>query len=110
MKATDAIYSKDVKSLVALSSTELEQVFENATVTNLLLSPGITVLELGMKAKCFPTERDAMRIIQAGGFYINHQKIQKIDELITQSAHILPNLLSLLRVGKRNYYIVKWQT
>lgn len=51
-----------------------------------------------------------MRIIQAGGFYINHQKIKKIDEVITQSAHILPNLLTLLRVGKRNYYIVKWQT
>ncbi|CAH0579111.1 unnamed protein product [Chrysodeixis includens] len=110
LKATEAIHSKDVKSLIALSSTELEQVFENATVTTLLLSPGITVLELGMKAKCFPTENDAIRIIQAGGFYINHQKVKKIDEVITQSAHILPNLLSLLRVGKRNHYIVKWQT
>lgn len=53
---------------------------------------------------------DAIRIIQAGGFYINHQKIRKIDEVITESAHILPNLITLIRVGKRNYYIVKWQT
>lgn len=53
---------------------------------------------------------DALRIIQAGGFYINHQRMKKIDEVITESAHILPNLISLLRVGKRNYYIVKWQT
>ncbi|CAB3223975.1 unnamed protein product [Arctia plantaginis] len=110
LKATEAIYSKNVKSLVSLSGTELEQIFSEATVTSLLLSPGITVLELGLKAKCFPTESDAIRIIEAGGFYINHQKIKKIDEVITQSAHILPNLLSLLRVGKRNYYIVKWQT
>lgn len=51
-----------------------------------------------------------MRIIQAGGFYINHQRIKNINEVITESAHILPNLISLLRVGKRNYYIVKWQT
>ncbi|XP_045448475.1 tyrosine--tRNA ligase, mitochondrial [Melitaea cinxia] len=109
-QATEAIYSKDVKSLVALTSNELEQVFEGAPVTQLLLSPGITVLELGLKAKCFPTESDAIRIIQAGGFYINHQKIRKIDEVITESAHILPNLITLIRVGKRNYYIVKWQT
>lgn len=108
-RATSAIYSKDIKSLVSLKSDELEKVFEGAPVTSLLLSPGITVLELGMKAKCFPTENDAMRIIEAGGFYINHQKIKKIDEVITQSAHILPNLISLLRTGKRNYYIVKWQ-
>lgn len=53
---------------------------------------------------------DAMRIITAGGFYINHQRAQNIEEVITQSAHILPNLVSLLRVGKRNYYIVKWIT
>ncbi|XP_072932103.1 tyrosine--tRNA ligase, mitochondrial [Epargyreus clarus] len=107
---TDAIYSKDVKSLVSLSSTDLEQVFEGAPIVNLLLSPGITVLNLGLLAKCFPTERDAIRIIQAGGFYINHQRVKKIDEVVTESAHILPNLMSLLRVGKRNYYIVKWQT
>ncbi|XP_049869123.1 tyrosine--tRNA ligase, mitochondrial [Pectinophora gossypiella] len=110
LKATDAIYKKEVSSLVALSSSELEQVFQGAPVVTLLLSPGITVLDLGMKAKCFSRENDAMRIIQAGGFYINHQKVKKIDEVITQSAHILPNLISLLRVGKRNYYIVKWQT
>ncbi|KAM3964458.1 tyrosine--tRNA ligase, mitochondrial [Aphomia sociella] len=110
LKATEAIYNKDVKSLVSLSSDDLEQVFQGAPVVTLLLSPGITVLELGMKAKCFPTENDAMRIIQAGGFYINHQRIKKIDEVVTESAHILPNLISLLRVGKRNYYIVKWQT
>ncbi|CAG5031836.1 unnamed protein product [Parnassius apollo] len=109
-QATQAIYSKDVKSLVALNSSDLEQVFEGAPVVNLLLSPGISVLKLGMMAKCFPTESDAMRIIQAGGFYINHQRIKNINEVITESAHILPNLISLLRVGKRNYYIVKWQT
>ncbi|XP_045772347.1 tyrosine--tRNA ligase, mitochondrial [Maniola jurtina] len=109
-KTTEAIYSKDVKSLVSLSQKDMQLVFEGATIVKLLLSPGITVLELGLKAKCFPTESDAIRIIQAGGFYINHQKIKKIDEVITESAHILPNLVSLLRVGKRNYYIVKWQT
>ncbi|XP_013199856.1 tyrosine--tRNA ligase, mitochondrial isoform X2 [Amyelois transitella] len=110
IKATEAIYSKDVRALVSLSSEELEQVFEGAPVVTLLLSPGITVLDLGLKAKCFPTENDAIRIINAGGFYINHQRMKKVDEVITESAHILPNLTSLLRVGKRNYYIVKWQT
>lgn len=55
-KATEAIYSKDVKSLVSLTSVELEQMFEGAPKMNVLLSPGMTVLELGMQAKCFPTE------------------------------------------------------
>ncbi|XP_050671045.1 tyrosine--tRNA ligase, mitochondrial [Leptidea sinapis] len=109
-EATSAIYSKDINSLISLSSTELEQVFEGAPIVTMLLSPALTVLDLGMKAKCFATESDALRIIQAGGFYINHQKVKKVDEVITQAAHILPNLTSLLRVGKRNYYIIKWLT
>ena len=45
---------------------------------------------------------DAVRIISAGGFYINHQRVTKIDEVLTQSAHILPNNVSLIRVGKQN--------
>lgn len=60
IRATQAIYSKDVKSLISLSSNELEQVFSGASVVKLLLSPGITVLELGMKANCFPTESKCM--------------------------------------------------
>lgn len=55
-RVTDAIYNKDVNSLVSLTPTEMEQVFEGAPVVNMLLSPGITVFDLGMKSKCFPTE------------------------------------------------------
>lgn len=57
-KTTEAIYSKDVKSLVSLSQKDMQLVFEGATIVKLLLSPGITVLELGLKAKCFPTESE----------------------------------------------------
>jgi len=42
---------------------------------------------------------DAYRIISAGGFYINHQRITNIDEIVTLSIHILPNKISLVRVG-----------
>jgi len=47
----------------------------------------------------FLSTEDAYRIISAGGFYINHQRITKIDEIITLSIHILPNKISLVRVG-----------
>lgn len=44
---------------------------------------------------------DAYRIITAGGFYVNHQRITNVDEIVTLSIHILPNnKISLVRVGK----------
>jgi len=47
----------------------------------------------------FLSSEDAYRIISAGGFYINHQRITNIDEIVTLSIHILPNNISLVRVG-----------
>lgn len=49
-----------------------------------------------------------MRIISAGGFYINQQKATNPSEILSSNVHRLANNVSLLRVGKRNYYVVKW--
>lgn len=51
---------------------------------------------------------DAGRIIKAGGFYLNQGRVTNIDEVIVPGIHVLKNGITLLRVGKRNYYIVKW--
>lgn len=51
---------------------------------------------------------DAVRIISAGGFSINQQKVKNPSEVINSNVHRLENNVSLLRVGKKNYYIVKW--
>lgn len=59
-----------------------------------------------MVSFAFPA--DAGRIIKAGGFYLNQKRVTNIEEVIVPGIHILKNGLTLLRVGKRNYYIVKW--
>lgn len=51
---------------------------------------------------------DAIRIISAGGFYINQQRVNNPSEVLNQNVHRLKNDVTLLRVGKKNYYIVKW--
>ena len=61
-----------------------------------------------MKIGCFKTERDAIRIISAGGFYVNQQRVTNTEELVIHGIHILNNNLMLVRVGKKNYYIVEW--
>ncbi|XP_033214265.1 tyrosine--tRNA ligase, mitochondrial [Belonocnema kinseyi] len=102
------LYENSIETLAEMSPQDVFQVFEAATVTEIISEPGLTVYELAMKANCFKTEKDALRIIPAGGFQINHQKITNINEVITPGIHILSNKLTLLRVGKRSYHIVKW--
>ncbi|XP_012534545.1 tyrosine--tRNA ligase, mitochondrial [Monomorium pharaonis] len=108
-RASAALYDKSIESLVRLNPSELTDVFEGATIVDILSEPGITVYELAKKVKCFKTDHDAERIITAGGFYINYQRISNLNEVIVPGIHILSNNLSLLRVGKKTYHIVRWQ-
>ena len=49
-----------------------------------------------------------MRIIEAGGFFINYQRVNNFEEVIVPGIHILPNQITLARVGKKNYHVIKW--
>ncbi|XP_036331579.1 tyrosine--tRNA ligase, mitochondrial isoform X2 [Rhagoletis pomonella] len=107
-RITDALYKGSVDALGDLNYEEVKKTFAGAKVVDILAEPGMSMLQLAMKAKCFNSESDAMRIITAGGFYINQKRVQNIAEIITTGIHVLKNGLSLLRVGKKNFYIVRW--
>ncbi|XP_052860442.1 tyrosine--tRNA ligase, mitochondrial [Anopheles cruzii] len=103
-----ALYSGDLTALEQLEVRDVSQIFDGASLHEVVPEPGMTVLDIAMRAKCFPTEKDAVRIIGAGGFSINLKKVKNVTEVLVPSVHMISNKLSLLRVGKRNYYIVKW--
>lgn len=105
---SDALYSGDFKAVGQLQPQEVAQLFAGASYTELYLDPGTTVLDAGMKFKGFPTEKDAHRIISAGGLYINQKKAQNPMEILSPDVHIMQNGITLFRVGKKNYYVVKW--
>lgn len=108
-RASAALYDKSIESFTRMEASELMDVFEGATITDVLSEPGLTIYDLARKASCFKTDHDAQRIITAGGFYINHQRITNLNEVIVPGIHILSNNLSLIRVGKKTYHIVRWQ-
>lgn len=47
---------------------------------------------------CFTA--DANRIIQAGGVYLNHRQLKEPNYVLLTGQHILPNDITLIRVGK----------
>ncbi|XP_063240808.1 tyrosine--tRNA ligase, mitochondrial isoform X1 [Bacillus rossius redtenbacheri] len=105
-----ALYEGSLEALARLSTAAMGQVLRGAELRELPLRAGATVLDVAMQARCFPSEGDARRIIGAGGFYVNHQRACNTEEVLSRAAHVLPNNVTLLRVGKKNYYIVKWLT
>ncbi|XP_067005735.1 tyrosine--tRNA ligase, mitochondrial [Anabrus simplex] len=105
---TRALYNRDLVFLGQMTARDLSGVFDGSTSCELLLQPDMTTLQLAMGAGCFSTERDAVRIMTAGGFYINYQRVTNCDEILRRDVHVLPNNVSVVRVGKKNHYIVRW--
>uniref|UniRef100_T1IWP7 Tyrosine--tRNA ligase n=1 Tax=Strigamia maritima TaxID=126957 RepID=T1IWP7_STRMM len=107
-RVTNALYSNAPEALFNLGEKEMQQVFQEAQTAQLLHKSGMTVLDMAMKAGCFSNEVDARRIIEAGGFYVNHRRVIHHEYFLVPGEHILPNNLTLLRCGKKNYYVVRW--
>ena len=49
---------------------------------------------------------DALRIIAAGGVYINGNRVVERQRLISRDEHVLPNNLTLLRIGSFQFGFV----
>lgn len=68
--------------------------WERATVIGFIYLPNISIFRY--------------RMITEGGVSINHRQVTNPESVLVVGQHILKNGLSLLKIGKRNFYIIKW--
>ena len=107
-QTTLLLYDKSLEALQTMTQEQVTLAFEGSNIVDLVPDGEMTILDLAMKAKCFKSEGDAVRIINAGGFYINYQRVSDFNDLITAEKHVLPNHITLLRTGKKTYFVVRW--
>nr|XP_056703733.1 tyrosine--tRNA ligase, mitochondrial [Euleptes europaea] len=107
-RCTRALYYSNTDALESMSDLELQELFREAPYIEMLYEPGITVLDLCRKANAVADGPRGHLDITSGGVSINHMQVTNPDAVLIAGQHILNNSLSLLRVGKRNYYVIKW--
>uniref|UniRef100_A0A224Z902 Tyrosine--tRNA ligase n=1 Tax=Rhipicephalus zambeziensis TaxID=60191 RepID=A0A224Z902_9ACAR len=109
-RASAVLFGGDAaaEALQHLKEEELHLIFGDAGFATLASEAGTTILDMAMKARLFPTINDAVRIITAGGLYINQCRVSTPDHVIVPGVHVLPSNYTLARVGKKNYYLIKW--
>lgn len=109
LQTTETLYSKDLNKLAEMTAEDLSLVLDGAPIIELLPKPGMTVYNLALEAGCFPRDGiHATNVISKGGFYLNNERSANANEVLTLGTHILPNKVTIARVGKKRYYIVKW--
>ncbi|NXU56995.1 SYYM protein, partial [Turnix velox] len=107
-RCTKALYYSSIEALEAMSDQELQELFKQAPSAELILEPGTSLLDLCRKANAIPDGPSGYQKITDGGVSVNGIRITDPETVLILGQHILKNGVSLLRVGKKNYYIIKW--
>ncbi|XP_031720170.1 tyrosine--tRNA ligase, mitochondrial [Anarrhichthys ocellatus] len=109
-RCTNALYHSSVQALEEMSDDELQELFREAPFHELLMEPGTTVIDACRRVNAIPEGPRGYQMVSEGAVWINHRRTDRPEQLLIPKLHILLNGLTLLRVGKRNFYIIKWLT
>ncbi|KAM9641084.1 tyrosine--tRNA ligase, mitochondrial [Morphnus guianensis] len=107
-RCTKALYHSSMEALEAMSDQELQELFRQAPSAELMLEPGMNILDLCRKANAIPDGPSGYQKIADGGVSVNGIRVTNPETVLVLGQHILKNGVSLLRIGKKNYYIIKW--
>ncbi|MGL4950241.1 MAG: tyrosine--tRNA ligase [Mycoplasma sp.] len=103
LRISNAIFSDDIKSL---SISELEQTFNCIPSIDLQWKDS-NLVELLTSAKIAPSNREARELITNNSIKINDEKLNDL-EMILSKDHIIHNKYTVVKKGKRNYFVIRW--
>jgi tyrosyl-tRNA synthetase len=101
---TAALFSGDVGSL---SRQEIEEAFQDVPST-VITRDDIPLVDLLIEAKAAPSKRQARQDIESGAVYINGTRLTDLDKTIGPADRLHGSYV-VVRRGKKNYYLVKFQ-
>ncbi|KAM9808256.1 tyrosine--tRNA ligase, mitochondrial [Neosynchiropus ocellatus] len=107
-RCTRTLFHSSVQALEEMSDVELQELFKEAPFHELLLEPGTSVIAACRSIGAIPEGPKGYRMVSEGAVCFNHQRADNPEQVLIPKIHILSNGLSLIRVGKKNFYIVKW--
>ncbi|KAG7523073.1 tyrosine-tRNA ligase, mitochondrial [Solea senegalensis] len=107
-RCTNALYHSSVQALEEMSDDELQELFREAPFHEMLLEPGTTVIDTCRRVNAIPHGARGYQMVVDGAVWINHRRTDNAEQVLIPKLHILSNGLTLLKVGKRNFYIIKW--
>jgi tyrosyl-tRNA synthetase len=111
MEASELLFGRGTsESLKKLSEQDIQAVFEGVPQVNIPFSQiekGIPIIDfLSVNTNIFPSKGEARKMLAGGGVFINKEKVEDINYLISKSNLIREHYI-LAQKGKKNYYLIK---
>lgn len=103
IKITDSLFSGDIKSLTA---DEIKQGFKDVPSYE-TTKEDIPLVDLLVNASISPSKRQAREDITNGAIYINGERQQDVQYVVTEADRI-ENLFTIIRRGRKRYFLIKF--
>lgn len=102
IKISQALFSGSIQQL---SAEEIRQGFKDVPSFE-LKEEGIGLIDLLVQAKISPSKRQAREDISNGAIYINGERQQKLEYVISEKDKI-EGQFTVIRRGKKKYFLIK---
>jgi tyrosyl-tRNA synthetase len=113
VEASQILFGKGTtESLKKMSENTFLSVFESAPVVELnreFLTPDVSIGDIcSVYTNIFPSKSELKRLVQQGGFSINKEKVNDIEQKVN-SDMLLNNKYMLLQKGKKNFTLIRFK-
>jgi tyrosyl-tRNA synthetase len=103
IRISEALFSGSVSELTA---EEIEQGFKDVPSFE-YEGEEVSLVELLVMAKIVPSKRQAREDITNGAIYVNGERVQDINAVITKENRI-EGRFTIIRRGKKKYYLIRY--
>lgn len=104
VKISEALFSGNIK---ALTAEEIKQGFKDVPSYE-TTEKEIGLVDLLVQAKISPSKRQAREDIGNGAIYINGERVQELDYIVSEKDTI-EGQFAVIRRGKKKYFLIRFQ-
>jgi len=101
---SEALFSGEIKSL---SVEEIQQGFKDVPSFE-VTEDSHNIVELLVQAKISPSKRQAREDVQNGAIYVNGERVTELEYIIDEKDRI-DGLFTIIRRGKKKYFLIKYK-
>ena len=107
IRASEAMFGG---SLQGLDDATLEDIFSempSSALAHSVLSENRLLIDVLVESGVFKSKGEARRLIQSGGLYLNNDRIDTEETLLTEQC-LVSRQIAVVRKGKKNYHLLKF--
>jgi tyrosyl-tRNA synthetase len=104
IKISEALFSG---SIAVLTGEEIKEGFKDVPSYELTKAEQPVLVDLLVQSKISPSKRQAREDISNGAIYINGERIQEVDFVVSDQQRI-ENEFTVIRRGKKKYYLINF--